>query len=314
MKGKTMLTVDAHVHFYDPTRPQGVPWPRGDDQVIYRKMFPENYRIAAATEDVAGVVVIEASSWLEDNQWILDMAEGETLIWGVIGNLDPAAGEFAENLARFGANPLFRGIRVDMGKIKGSDSQLRAGLQLLAANGLVLEVLTRAQDIPAILRLVEGLPDLRVILNHLAGVQINGNSPDGNWLAQMRMAAQYPHVYCKVSRLLEASTSRPVPRDVKYYAPVLDVVCQLFGEDRLIYGSNWPPCERCAPLATVHRLTRTYFSDRGMDAVYKVFGQNALRVYQLHPRAGDAPVSRTRPEAIPTVTAQVAARRGQALE
>ena len=104
--------VDSHVHFYDPSRPQGVPWPPTEDLLLYRTVLPDEYRRVAHRHGVAGVIVIEASPWVEDNQWLLDLAERDPFLLAVVGRLDPASPEFRRLLRRFAANPLFRGIRL----------------------------------------------------------------------------------------------------------------------------------------------------------------------------------------------------------
>src|SRR5215467_10014461 len=104
------MIIDTHTHFYDPTRAQGVPWPEPGDEVLYRRVLPEDYKRLAVPEGVTGTVVVEASQWLEDNQWILDLAAREPFIVGFVGNLQPGAQDYAASLDRFAANPLFRGI------------------------------------------------------------------------------------------------------------------------------------------------------------------------------------------------------------
>ena len=68
------MIIDTHTHFYDPTRPEGVPWPPADNELLYRTVLPEHHRALAVPEGVTGTVVVEASAWLADNQWILDLA------------------------------------------------------------------------------------------------------------------------------------------------------------------------------------------------------------------------------------------------
>ena len=99
--------VDTHTHFYDPTRPEGVPWPDPNDALLYRKVMPAEYRKLAEPHGVRGTVVVEASPWVEDNQWLLDLAAREPFILGIVGNLDPLAADFATNLARFAKTQSF---------------------------------------------------------------------------------------------------------------------------------------------------------------------------------------------------------------
>ena len=84
------MIIDTHIHIYDPTRPQGVPFPEPDDE-IYRRVMPEDYRAWVADEGVDGAIIVEASTWVEDNQWVLDVIEGDPFIKGLVGNLDPRA-------------------------------------------------------------------------------------------------------------------------------------------------------------------------------------------------------------------------------
>src|SRR5438309_2335973 len=101
--------VDTHIHLYDPGRPQGVPWPPKNEAVLYKTHLPAEFRQATKGLGITGAIVVEASPWLEDNQWVLDLAKQEPLILGVVGHLQPGTPEFAGTLERFGANDMFRG-------------------------------------------------------------------------------------------------------------------------------------------------------------------------------------------------------------
>ncbi|HEY3790024.1 MAG TPA: amidohydrolase family protein, partial [Urbifossiella sp.] len=103
--------IDTHTHFYDPTRPEGVPWPGQDDKLLFRKVLPDEFKKLAKPHGVTGTVVVEASPRVEDNQWLLDLAKDEPFLVGIVGRLLPGDEEFAKHLKRFAKNPLFRGIR-----------------------------------------------------------------------------------------------------------------------------------------------------------------------------------------------------------
>ena len=105
------MIIDTHTHFYDPSRPEGVPWPGQDNELLYRTVLPEHYRQIAEPEGVTGTIVVEASAWLEDNQWILGLAEEDPFILGLVGHIDPGRQDFEANLKRFSDHPRFCGIR-----------------------------------------------------------------------------------------------------------------------------------------------------------------------------------------------------------
>src|SRR5262245_11965295 len=81
-----MPIVDTHTHFYDPLRPQGVPWPGKNDAALYRTVLPADYRKLGDPTGVTGTVIVESSPWVEDNQWILNLAEHDPFVLGLVGS------------------------------------------------------------------------------------------------------------------------------------------------------------------------------------------------------------------------------------
>lgn len=275
------MIVDSHVHFYDPTRPQGVPWPPRDNKVLYRRIMPEHCKALAGPLGVTGTIVVEASMLVEDNQWILDLAAKEPFIVGFVGNLMPGSEDFGQHLDRFARNRLFRGIRT-WRKLKGSiaDRSFQADLERLAERDLSLDLPSTPADFAEVAQLAETVPDLRVVVNHVAGVRIDGKAPDTIWKEGIRALAKQPQVFCKVSGLVEGTGRSPAPSDLSYYKPTIDALWDAFGEDRLIYGSNWPVCELFSDYATVHRIVTDYFNAKGRTVTEKYFWKNSEKAYK----------------------------------
>lgn len=134
--------IDTHTHFYDPTRPQGVPWPGKGDKRLYRPVLPAEFFKLTTPLGVTGTVVVEASPWLEDNRWLLDLADHEKGIVGIVGNLTPGEAEFAGHLKRFSRHPLYRGIRIGHGLLKEklADKAFLDDMRRLADQDLTLDV------------------------------------------------------------------------------------------------------------------------------------------------------------------------------
>jgi L-fuconolactonase len=189
--------VDTHTHFYDPQRPQGVPWPGKDDKALYRQVLPEHFEVFARPLGVTGTVVVEASPWVEDNQWILDLAEKDRFILGLVGNLTPGKPEFAGHLKRFAANPLFRGIRVNAGPLKAGlqSPEFLEDIKRLLDADLELDINGGPELLPLVDQLASKLADLRIVINHLANVKIDGPRLDPNWVDGMKAAAAHPQVF-----------------------------------------------------------------------------------------------------------------------
>ena len=138
-----------------------------------------------------------------------------------------------------------------------------------------MDLLVRREHLLAVASLAELFPELRIVINHCAGVPIDGREPLPTWIGGILSAAQYPNVYCKVSGLASATRQTPAPDDVEFYAPTLDLLWEAFGEDRLIYGSDWPVCSRFAEYSSVLRVVREYFEAKGEDAAEKYFWKNS---------------------------------------
>jgi L-fuconolactonase len=275
------MIIDTHTHFYDPHRPQGAPWPGPDNGLLYRTVLPEHWRALAAPHGVTGTVVVEASAWLEDNQWILDLAVDDTSIVGLVGHIDPCTEEFGAHLQRFAPHELFCGIRVGGGHFEDIDKDGFAGdMEKLASLDLELDVLGSYAILPGVSELAQRLPQLRIVINHIGSLSIDGGAPDPLWVENMYQAASCAQVYCKVSGLVESTVDKPAPADVAFYTPMLDVLWDAFGADRLVYGSNWPVSDVGGDYAQVFNIVNEYFSAKGEEAREKYFWKNAKAAYK----------------------------------
>lgn len=274
--------IDCHTHFYDPARPQGVPWPGRGETQLYRRVLPPEYQGLARPFGVTGTVVVEASAWFEDNRWLLDLARAEPFIVGVVGNLAPGRDEFAGQIRGLAKDRLFRGLRVSGAAVAGlAETRTWRDLALLADLDLSLDTNGGADSLRAVATVARAVPRLRIIIDHVANVRIDGAAPPTPWQEAMRLAGDQPNVFCKVSGLVEGTGRRQTaPRDLDIYRPVLDHVWQCFGARRVIYGSNWPVSALFADFATVHGLVKSYFVEKGADAARRYFSENARAAYK----------------------------------
>jgi L-fuconolactonase len=272
--------IDTHTHFYDPSRPGGIAWPPKDAKELYRTVLPAEYRKLAAPLGIAGTVVVEASPAVADNEWLLDLAAKEPFIYGVMGHLKPGRAGFAADFARCAAQLKFRGARVGGWdtKLEGPDTAFGRDLRAFMERGLAIDVLAKA------------LPDLRIVINHCAGAKFTAQPPDGAWSDGVRRCAANANVFMKVSALAEQTGKKGenVPADIAFYEPTLKVLWDAFGEDRLLFGSNWPVSAVAAPLSAVHRLATEFARSKGPAAMTKIMRTNAIKAYQL-PMAAPSP-------------------------
>ena len=290
MKGDARLPsipiIDTHIHLFDTTRPQGVPWPEKKDKVLYKPALPARYRKIVAPLGVTGAIVVEASPLLEDNQWILDIAETNTIIVGAVGNLEPGKPDFGKHLDRFHRNPLFLGIRFgnlwdrDLGK-ELSRPEFISDLKTLASAGLQLD--TYVPDpilISDLVRLTDKVPTLRVVIDHLPELDAPTDTRAlSTFQANLRELAKRPQVYVKLSALLRRVDGR-VPQDLDFYRGKLDELWSIFGENRLMYASDWPNSDLWTPYGPLLDIYLQYFTAKGTTIAEKFFWKNSVGAYK----------------------------------
>jgi len=288
--------LDTHVHLYDTTRPEGVPWPPKTNALIYKKTLPGRLREASAGLGVVGAIELECSPWLEDNQWVLDVIEKDPIMVGTIGNLEPGKPGYAKHLERFARNPLFLGIRYgylwdrDLRAELGKPAFIE-GVRMLADWGLTLDTANPSvQALEDIVKLTDKVPTLRVVLDHLPKLP---EPPPGQerkaYRAAMRTLGARPKVYVKVSAVLR-DVGGTVPDDLEVYRPKLDEMWETFGEDRVLYGSDWPNSEPLGPYSKVLGIVRKYVGEKSRTVQEKYFWRNSVKAYRWKKRAANQPI------------------------
>jgi L-fuconolactonase len=275
--------IDTHTHFYDPSRTQGVPWPRPEEKLLYQPHYPAQFVSLTSSLNVVGTVVVEASPWLEDNQWILDLAKDNPAIVGFIGNLKLGVPEFAAQLKRFSAKPLFRGLRIGEKILAEGLGQrdFERDLQKLNEQKFTIDVIGGASLLPHIARITKLAPKLQIVIDHLP-FPVWDSDPAAMKIAFTEIA-KMPQVYAKVSNVVRRVDGRII-EDLNVYRPRLDVLWNIFGADRLVFGSNWPVSNLVAPYENLHKIVAEYFGEKGQDAAEKFFWRNSQKAYSWLPR------------------------------
>jgi L-fuconolactonase len=287
--------IDTHIHLFDPTRPQGVPWPPKDNPVLYQPALPERFRQLTKGLGVVGAIEVECSPWLEDNQWVLDVAAKDRIIVGTVGNLEPGKPDFRQHLERFHRNPLFRGIRCgNLWDRNLAEDLARPGylddLKALADADLGLDSANPDPTlVSALVRLGDKIPSLRIVLDHTPQLEPPSEPEARRRLeSDLRELAARPQVYFKLSAVL-----RPVNGQVHFepdfYRERLDELWGTFGEDRVIYGSDWPNSDTKGSYQQGFHVIREFVSTKSRAAQEKFFWKNSVRAYQWIKRKDDQP-------------------------
>jgi L-fuconolactonase len=278
--------IDTHIHLYDTARKEGVPWPPASDKILYKPHLPAEFRRVSRPAGVTGVVIVEASDRLEDNRWVLDLVKDDDFFVALVGNVDPYREDFGKQIKRLQSDPRFVGIRARVRgkKIDYRDERVLANFRLLRKAGLSLDILMNGDGVETIQeidRLARAVPELRIIVNHVLGYDINGQLPGEKWIAAVKSLAENSNVYIKVSGLYQRCAVQPASQDPAHYRALLDVLWKTFGNERLIYGSNWPCTKKSGDYASFVRLVNAYFAEKGQEARERYFWKNASVAYKL---------------------------------
>lgn len=281
-----MPIIDTHIHLFDPRRPQGIPWPPKTNEKLYKPALPDRYRKLTAGFNVKGAIKVEASPWFDDNQWVLDVAEKDTIIVGVIGNLESGKPDFRKHLDRFRKNKLFLGMRY--GNLWGRNltadlerPEFIADMKYFAKAGLTLDSANPTPTLIADLnKLTTKVPDLRLVIDHLA--QLNpptAGAAQTEYNANLNALAKNPNVFLKLSAVLRRVDGR-VPTDLAFYKPRMDDLTGRFGPDRVIFGSDWPNSDNTAEYPQVIGIVREYFASKSPAEAEKYFWKNSKAAYR----------------------------------
>lgn len=286
---KVKHMIDTHIHLYDPTREGGVPWPPKEDEVLYKPHLPAEFKRISKPAGLTGVIIVEASDRQNDNRWVLDLVKGDDYFVALVGNIDPYAEDFKEQLNELRKDSRVVGIRARNGKEKKaidySDPAFLASMRELAKNNLSVDILANGGGVEAVKqidKLARTLPDLHIIANHVIGYNFDGKAADLQWVAAVEKLAKNKNVWVKISGLYQRSIPQPAPHTLDHYRSVLDVLWTHLGSQRLIFGSNWPCTKNSGDYPGFVKLVNEYFSTKGQEACERYFWQNASAAYRLN--------------------------------
>jgi L-fuconolactonase len=276
------MRIDAHHHLWD-LKKRNYAWMSSDLKPIYRNFLVEDLVKTLAPFKITGTVVVQAHQSVEETRWLLELAEKSTLILGVVGWVDLKDPQLGKTLTDLKKHKKFKGVRhiiqdePDVNWMLQTD--VMRGLRTLHEAGLAYDLLIKPHQFDAALRLIDHLPAMPIILDHIAKPYIKEGKREP-WAAQIRQLARTAHVYCKISGLItEADHAKWKTDDFTFY---LEHVVEVFGWDRLCWGSDWPVCLLAGNYGQVLELPEKILRPRASKEQWDQFmGLNAQRFYRL---------------------------------
>ncbi|HKW57667.1 MAG TPA: amidohydrolase family protein [Candidatus Acidoferrum sp.] len=275
------VTVDAHQHFwrYHPTRQA---WITEEMAMLKRDFLPKEFAAECDANGITASVAVQTDQSEDETSFLLDLAEQNQRIAGVVGWVDLESPGVEERLRHFSSYAKLRGLR-HIAQSEPDDRFLVKptfirGISRLREFRLTYDMLIYPRQLPAAIELASRFPDQPFVLDHLAKPDLKIKSLD-SWAAQIHDFARNKNVFCKLSGLVtEARWKLWKPED---FAPCLDVAFEAFGPDRLLFGSDWPVCLLAASYRQVMQIIENYVNAHAARHRECIFGGNAIRFYGL---------------------------------
>lgn len=288
------MKVDSHQHYWRYAA-EDFPWINDGMPALQKDCGPGEVLPALHSAGVDWVVAVQARSCADETDYLLGLAESRPQIAGVVGWTDLCAADVSARLDRYANQTLLKGFR----HILQDEPQLPAllgnadfsrGVKAVQQRGLVYDVLVFDWQIPAVVDFCARHNHHWLVLDHVGKPCIrdwlNKAEVPGRWLAGMRALASMPHVVCKLSGLVTESDwtagNGVLAQDARIMLDCFDRALELFGPNRILYGSDWPVCQLAAPYEAVHGLAQRWAHTRLTAREQNAFWSgNAVRCYDL---------------------------------
>lgn len=280
--------IDAHIHLFDGTRPLGAGYMGSPAyRAISKTSLPSMYSPQARPAGIIGAVVVESSFLIDDNLWYLETCRTDPIMMGVSGNLNPAQPDFGRYVTHFQKDPLFRAIRSshfyssENGKVTLNSDQV-ANLKLLAQTDLALDTANPNMGLmQANVMLADAIPDLRIIMDHLPSFDPTPDNQRAYEAVVKEMAAR-PNIFVKLTEVYHPRlTDNVIVKDYEPLRARLEYLYGAFGEDRVMFGTDYPNSYGVATIAEEVGLMKRFFSTKAREQAEKYFWKNATRIYKL---------------------------------
>ncbi len=265
--------IDSHQHFWQLGR-FDYPLMSEDLGVLYRDYLPQDLAPILARNGVDKTVLVQASNSVAETRWLLDLADENEFIAGVVGWVDLTDPDIDVY-----SHPKFKGVRhlVDS---EPNDDWLTQPAVLSGLNKLSCpyDLLVHTRHLKFVPQVADSCPDVQFVIDHLAKPPIARNEIK-EWSDAMKPVAAFPNIHCKLSGLVtEANWTSWQTDDLR---PYVEEALALFGADRMMFGSDYPVCLLASSYDRVLGSFQELLKDLSDDDREKIFSRNAQRFYRL---------------------------------
>jgi L-fuconolactonase len=276
-----LAAIDSHQHFWK-YNPQQHDWITEDMKVIQRDFLPSDLLPILQAHNIDGCVSVQADQTEEETDFLLELANENEVIKGVVCWVDLRADDVYERLEHYSQFKKLKGFRHVVQGESDSEFMLRPkfknGIIELGMYDFTYDILIYHYQLEQAIQFVKQHPEQKFVLDHIGKPDIKSGE-FFEWQTNIKKLALHQNVYCKVSGMVTENEWRDWKiSDFKVY---LDSVVKAFGTERLMYGSDFPVCTLAATYGEQLNIVKEYFSAFTSLEKKKIMGDNAIKFYNL---------------------------------
>jgi L-fuconolactonase len=275
------MKIDSHQHFWIYNQIE-YGWISNEMGFLRDNYLPGQLHTELLSVEFDGSIAVQARQSLEETRWILELAEQNNFIKGVIGWVDLCSPKVEEQLMLFSQHKKLVGVRHVIHDESDENFMLRKdflnGIAHLEKFGLTYDILVFPKHLPNTIKFVSQFPEQIFVLDHMAKPLIKDRkiSP---WKEDIEKLARFENVYCKLSGIVTEADWKNWKRED--LIPYLDLVFAAFGPNRLMIGSDWPVCRIAGTYKQVMDVILSYIESYSEMDKNKILGENAVKAYSL---------------------------------
>ena len=276
-----MLKIDTHQHFwqYHPAK-QG--WINDEMTAIQHDFMPADLLPILKENGINGCIAIQVDENEAENDFLLQLANENDFIKGIVGWVDFLADDIYDKVAYYNDFKIMKGFRYILQNKKQRDliisNQFIRGVFAMNNYDLVYELLVFPDQLRYVEQFVKHFPEQVFVLNHL-GKPLIKSGEIRLWKEMFVALSKHENVYCKISGMVtEANWNNWNYADLQ---PYMDVVFSSFGIDRVMFGSDWPVCNLAGNYQKVMSVPEQWVSKLSFNEQQKFWSGNAIKCYQL---------------------------------
>jgi L-fuconolactonase len=274
------MKIDAHQHFWQ-FNPQRDTWINEEMSVLKHDFLPENLLPVLQQHQFDGCVAVQADTSEKETSFLLQLAEDNSFIKGVVGWLDLCNENIDERLHHFSKFKKLKGLRhIVQAEPDGFmlQKEFQRGISALEKYNLTYDILIYPKQLEEAIELVGKFPNQKFILDHCAKPNIK-EEEIAIWKKNIEKLSDFKNVACKISGLTtEANWNKWTENEIQ---PYLDVVFNTFGNTRLLFGSDWPVSLLAGNYTETVGLIENYIQQFSKTKQQQIMGLNAKDWYNI---------------------------------